>query len=389
MLNAGEQIGPYTLLNKLGAGAFGVVWLAEKRAAIAASKVALKIPLNMDFDMEAVIAEARLWVRASGHPNVMPLIEADVYNGHVVIASEFAPDGSLEYWTNYHGGKAPSMTEAVEMTADILAGLEHLHSRSIIHRDLKPANILLQGARPRLSDFGISRVLKSTGHSGNVAGSPAYMAPEAFDSQRTEQTDIWSVGVILYQLVTGRLPFSQSDMPSLIAGITTRQPDPLSHEIPKPLRNIIYQSLEKRPDDRYQTASQMRTALITQLRSTDLDATTIIPEDEDPLAKIRKRMLVSGSLWDLRSNLYEVDSYLAKNPMNTEARLIKDQLSRAIRHEEPMVFQTMPKTELGGPVIAPQVAARKRSGFAVIIIGFAVGILLVGIILYFVYTWLF
>src|SRR6185295_639367 len=106
--------------------------------------------------------EADLWEQASGHPNVLPIIEANIYDDHVVIASEFVPDGSLESWMKRHGGKAPSIEAAVDMVVGILAGLEHLHSRHIIHRDLKPANILLQGSMPRLAAFGISRVLRST-----------------------------------------------------------------------------------------------------------------------------------------------------------------------------------------------------------------------------------
>ena len=80
------------------------------------------------------------------------------------------------------------------------------HSRNIVHRDIKPANILLQGQTPRLADFGLSRFLEEAGHSARVAGSPAYMAPETFDGERTTQTDLWAVGVVFYQLLGGTLP---------------------------------------------------------------------------------------------------------------------------------------------------------------------------------------
>src|SRR5262249_20685579 len=109
MLREGDRIGPYILTNKLGQGAFCVVWLAERRTTIAVTKVALKIPLGDEVDIEAVKQEANLWVQASGHPNVLPIIEADLYEGQVVIASEYAPDGSLENWLKQHGGKAPSI----------------------------------------------------------------------------------------------------------------------------------------------------------------------------------------------------------------------------------------------------------------------------------------
>src|SRR6266850_4151218 len=156
-----DQIGPYKLVMKLGSGAFGVVWLAERRTAVTTTKVALKFPSIDDIDLEAVKRESDLWVQASGHPNVMPIIEADIYGDHLVIASEYAPDGPLESWLKQHGGKAPSVEAAVDMTCGILAGLEHLHEQSIIHRDLKPANILLQRGIPRLAHFGVSRVLRT------------------------------------------------------------------------------------------------------------------------------------------------------------------------------------------------------------------------------------
>lgn len=260
MLRSGDQIGPYTLINKLGRGAFGTVWLSERRTTIATTTAALKIPLDDDVDLETIKHEANLWVRACGHPNVLPIIEANIYDNQVIIASEYAPDGSLESWLKQHG-KAPTVEAAVEIISGVLAGLEHLHARNIIHRDLKPANILFQGSTPRIADFGISRVLKSTSQSSSVAGTPAYMAPEAFDGKRNEQTDIWSVGVIFYQLLAGRLPFPQADITSLVGAILSRNPDPLPISVPAPLREVIGRALSKDTSQRSKSAAEMRAAL--------------------------------------------------------------------------------------------------------------------------------
>src|SRR5688572_13816005 len=145
MFRKGEKIGPYTLVEKLGRGSFGVVWLAEKRTALTVTRVALKSPNDEDIEIETIRQEAAVWVAASGHPNIIPIIEADIYEGQVVIVSEYAPDGSLGKWLKDNGGKAPDYETAIEMTIGILNGLEHLHARKIVHRDLKPANILLQG----------------------------------------------------------------------------------------------------------------------------------------------------------------------------------------------------------------------------------------------------
>jgi serine/threonine protein kinase len=261
MPESSDTIGPYTLISKLGRGAFGAVWLAEKRTAITTTKVAIKIPNDEDIELEAIRQEASLWVHASGHPNVLPIIDADIYDEHVIIVSEYAPDGSLSKWMEKHGGLAPSLESAIEMTLGVLAGLEHLHKRGIIHRDLKPDNILLQSETPRLADFGISRILKTTSQSTSATGTPVYMPPEAFDGKRSVRTDIWSVGVIFYQLLTGRLPFPQRDMASLLSAIVTKEPEPLPEQIPEAVRMVIERALKKNPAERYQSATEMRSAL--------------------------------------------------------------------------------------------------------------------------------
>ncbi len=96
MFNSGKQIGSYTLIKRLGRGGFGEVWLAERKSKFVTTKVAVKLPLEEQVDTEAIKSEAVLWEQASGHPNVLPIIDADEYDGQVVIVSEYAPDGSLD-----------------------------------------------------------------------------------------------------------------------------------------------------------------------------------------------------------------------------------------------------------------------------------------------------
>ena len=261
MAQLNDKIGPYLLVNKLGRGAFGVVWLAEKRTSIATTKFALKLPRDEDIDLEAVKQEAALWVHASGHPNVLSIIEADVYDGQVVIVSEYAPDGSLDGWLKKCGGSAPSIESAIEMTSGILSGLQHLHGRQIIHRDLKPENILLQGETPRLADFGIARLLKSSSQSSQVSGTFAYMAPEAFDGKRTAQTDVWSAGVIFYQLLAGCLPYPQAEVSALVGAIMRFDPPRLPSSVPASIQEVATRALNKNPTERYESAAEMRRAL--------------------------------------------------------------------------------------------------------------------------------
>jgi serine/threonine protein kinase len=261
MFTAKQQIGPYILVKKLGRGGFGEVWLAERRTEILTTKVAIKLPLQTQIDIEEVKREATLWEKVSGHPNVLPIIEANVYDGQIVIVSEYASDGSLEDVLKREGSL--SIKKSIELMSGVLSGLEFLHSRRIIHRDLKPANILLQGNTPRLADFGISRALRmtQTSSSNTISGTWEYMAPEAFDGKRNEQTDVWSAGVTLYKLLTRRLPFPQTEPTALVGAIMTRNPDPLPVSIPESLREIVLCALSKNPDERFKSPLEMHEAL--------------------------------------------------------------------------------------------------------------------------------
>ncbi|MDT4969647.1 MAG: eukaryotic-like serine/threonine-protein kinase [Acidobacteriota bacterium] len=275
MLKAHLQIGPYTLTSQIGEGAFGVVWLAERRTSIVTTRFALKFPKDAYLKLEEIKQEAEVWMQASGHPNVLSIVEAERYGDFVVIVSEYVQDGSLSTWLEEHKGSASRVDDAIEMMLGILAGLQHLHERNIIHRDLKPDNILLQSGTPRLADFGIARLLR-TEQSTRIGGSPAYMAPEAFDGHRTIQTDIWAVGAIFYQLLAGHVPFGSPDMASLYKAILTADPKPLPQLVPPSVKQIIARSMEKEPEARYRSAAEMRRALRDASRTLEVgEAATI------------------------------------------------------------------------------------------------------------------
>lgn len=257
MFRATDQIGSYFLIEKLGRGAFGEVWLAEEKTAISTHKVALKLPNSEDIDFEAIRQEAGVWEDVKGHPNILPIIKADIIDEQVYIASEYAPDGSLSDWLKTCNGKAPTIEVAVKMTKGILSGLEHLHSKGVIHRDLKPANILLQANTPRIADFGIARLVKSTSSTTQSAGTPSYMAPECFYAIRSVQTDIWAVGVLFNLLLTGHLPFPQPDPISVMNAILNSEPQ-IHAGIPTKLKEVIHKALHKDLTQRYQSALEMR-----------------------------------------------------------------------------------------------------------------------------------
>ena len=288
MFRPGDTIGSYVLVKRIGEGAFGDVWLAEKTGLVK-TKFALKLPKGNDIDTQVFGEEAEVWAQVSGHTNVVPIIEADTHqvkrNGidisaeQIVIVSEYLPDGSLQTQLNQNRGKAPTAERGAEIVLGILSGLSYLHTRkpAIIHRDLKPDNVLLQGETPRLTDFGISRALKTASYlqTQRIAGTMPYMAPEAFDGHFSPRTDIWAAGVVLYQLLSGTLPFPQREMPSLIAAILNDEPPPLPDSVTRRFHYVVTRALEKSPERRYATADEMRRDLIDALHGRDVVAPTL------------------------------------------------------------------------------------------------------------------
>lgn len=338
MFRENDQIGSYKLVKKLGRGAFGVVWLAEEHTQVSTHRVALKLPNEDDIDIETIRQEAALWESVKGHPNILPIIKADVVDGQMYIASEYASDGSLSNWLKQHGGKAPTVETAVEMMKGILSGLGHLHSKRVIHRDLKPDNILLQANIPRIADFGISRLLKTTIASTNAAGTPAYMAPECFEGNRSETSDLWSVGVIFYQLMTGKLPFPQSDSISLMNGILMREPQIDSHLLPNGFEPIIRKILEKDPNRRFQSAEEIYAALrdVKAEKAPANEKTEVISESIHTVDTI----VFENTITEIKD-----DSPYKTKPMDHEsASLTMRELKTTIASPKTEVLHTMPST---------------------------------------------
>ncbi len=304
MFNSGDTIGPYKLIRQLGVGGFGVVWLAEKQDVISAPPVALKFTHTHELELETVKREAETWRLVIGHRNVLPMLEAQVYGPYVVIASEYASGGTLRAWMDSHKYPSTSLMEKIKVVSEILEGLQHLHTKGVIHRDIKPENVLLQENTPRLADFGLARVLQTSLLSKSITGSPRYMAPETFEGRYSRQTDIWSVGILLYELLAEEQPYSNTELIPLINEITTKNPRPLPASVPRPLQDVVNAALQKDPAQRFKTADEMRAQLERAIRISDLVETreypgprtvkTPSPPPQDvPRKAINKRVLVA------------------------------------------------------------------------------------------------
>ncbi len=256
----GQIINAYRVLGRLGAGGFGVVYKAVDSKL--GRHVALKfLPPMLDLDEDArtaLVNEARA-ASALDHPNIGTIygIE-DTSDGHRFIVMACYEGQTLAQ--RLRQGPLPA-EEAAAVALQIASGLAEAHAHNIVHRDVKPSNVFLtRQGRVKILDFGLARVIRSTTAtlSANISGTAAYMSPEQAQGRFLDaRTDLWSLGVVLYEMITGHRAFSAGDLPATLFAIVNAPPPDLGANIPGALQKITYRSLAKQPEDRYQSAAEM------------------------------------------------------------------------------------------------------------------------------------
>jgi hypothetical protein len=281
------QIGRYRILGRLGAGGMGTVYKAQdpqlKRI------VALKLP-RFDGPAQGLALRVQRFQREARaaasirHPHVCPIYDVGEHEGQPYVVMAYIEGESLATHLARQG-RYENPYQAVELIRQVLDALEAVHSHGIIHRDLKPSNILLDTTgRAILTDFGLARPTDDTEgltSEGVVLGTPAYMAPEQASSQPRlvgPWTDLYSLGVILYQMLTGRLPFEGTAL-QVIAQIlhdSAPLPSNLRPDLDPALEAMVRKAMAQVPQERYQSAIQFGEALerwVSDLpRTTDLTA---------------------------------------------------------------------------------------------------------------------
>ena len=223
MLFRGHILGKYKVLAPLGSGGFGAVYLA--RDTWIDKEVAIKVPHRQNLNFTELLREPRL-LAALDHPNIVSITTAEKQDDIFFIVMEYIEERRSRPSSRRAGLLSPG--RAVEYAAQIGRALDHAHDQGVIHRDLRPANVLVSGAGVlKVADFGTSRFLEIAAHGTTVIGSPAYMAPEQFAGKAVFASDIYSLGVTMYQMLTGVLPYeppTPNDLDRLMNGDLVRPP---------------------------------------------------------------------------------------------------------------------------------------------------------------------
>jgi serine/threonine protein kinase/tetratricopeptide (TPR) repeat protein len=279
-IEAGLRVSHYRLVEKIGEGGMGVVWKAEDTRLH--RPVALKfVPEEGEQDPQAVdrhLREARA-ASALNHPNICSIYDIGDWQGRHFIVMELLEGRSLQ---QYIGGRPVRVGEAIDLAIQITDALAAAHAKGIIHRDIKPANIMVVrdgsgSPRAKILDFGLAKLAAGSKHVGGdgdatqtaltetapgaVVGTVSYMSPEqALGKELDPRSDVFSMGVVLYEMLTAHRPFGGDTSAAVFDAILNRAPTApveLNHEVPTELEHIVNKALEKDPALRYQSAADL------------------------------------------------------------------------------------------------------------------------------------
>jgi Tol biopolymer transport system component/tRNA A-37 threonylcarbamoyl transferase component Bud32 len=277
----------YRIERELGQGGMATVYLAEdlrhrRKVAVKVLRPELAATLGSERFFREIEVAARLQ-----HPHILPLHDSGEAGGFLYYVMPYVEGESLR--ERLLRQRELPVHDAVKILIEIVDALAYAHSRGVVHRDIKPDNVLLSGRHALVTDFGVAKaVSEATGRqqlttAGVALGTPAYMAPEqaAADPHIDHRVDIYAVGVVGYELLTGRPPFTGISAQEVLAAHVTRAPEPVTAHrasVPQPLGTVIMKCLEKRPADRWQTADE----LLGQLEPLATPSSGLTPAQTQP-----------------------------------------------------------------------------------------------------------
>jgi serine/threonine-protein kinase len=309
----------YHILGEVGQGQFGKVFCGCDRTT--GQLFALKSLDHLRFPTNSFLKELAILVRLN-HPNIVSFHGVEYRQVGRYIVMDYCQGGTLRQLIE--SKIELSLIQRLELVQDTLRGLEHIHQHRIIHCDLKPENILLdvsaQGWTAKVADFGIARFMgqpEARVNSSGDTGSPAYMAPERFYGRYSPESDLYAIGVLIYELVSGERPFS--GMPMDVMKAHFNQPLRIPKPIPTLLKAIIRKALQKLPQHRYGSATEMRLVLETVITSLYHANSTAVVQPLDPV------LPQQSAFQRLKSNSQPFARYLKIQPEQLQPYLELEQ----------------------------------------------------------------
>lgn len=297
------SLGKYRIKKWLGGGAFGDVYLATDT--LIDRDFALKVSRLRKKDIQILKEEARL-LSSLNHPNIVRFYNVDEIDGKLVLVMEYVPGSSLRDLLE-KGRLDVSM--AVDIAIKVLEGLKYAHSLGMIHRDIKPENILIDGESVKITDFGLARFIKAGSLSASMAGTPLYMAPEVWRGEISFLSDIYSVGVVLYESLTGQNPFIADSLDEtrekILSGIS-KPPSFFNPSVTAEIDECVMSAVSPEPSRRPGSAEVFISLLrrnslsrpfvpVSPLKMKEADGISLTPAQEEVVKTPEKRLLLIGS----------------------------------------------------------------------------------------------
>ena len=263
MFFRGQTIGKYRILSSLGSGGFGSVFLAEDTWID--KKVALKVPHKQGLDFSVMLKEPRL-LASLDHPNIVKVLTAEQHDDTFFIVMDYVPGDTLEQIILRDG--ALDIARALDYTCQLSNAVDHAHRAGVLHRDLRPGNMLISSTdQLKVTDFGTSRFLEIAAYGTTIVGSPPYMAPEQFLGKAVFASDVYSIGVSMYQMLTGTLPYdtpTPADVERLIRGELATAPRLRNPQVPKTISDIVLRAMSADLTVRFARAADLLDAVLAE-----------------------------------------------------------------------------------------------------------------------------
>lgn len=312
-----DMIGRYAIMETVGIGGFGVVY--KGRDPYIGRELAIKVSTLDEVgadrsEIDSFLRKLFIEAEAAGqliHPNIVTIFDVGIEEPYYFVAMEYIDGRNLKF--HCHRDRALALADALDVTIRVCHGLDYAHQRGIIHRDVKSTNILLgKRGEIKIADFGLAYILDIKESQTEYAGTPSYMAPEVVQRKTpTARSDIFSLGVVLYELLTGEKPFKGNDLDKLSEAIVSKPHPPItSHnaDIPPSLSALVDRALNKEPEKRFQDTMELARSLDFVLHSGEVSLSSAQKQKIDML---RSLMFFSDFSDDEISKLLQIGTWLS------------------------------------------------------------------------------